>query len=186
MANDTKKTLKLRCPNDGSVLVVLNQPGIERAFVKCPVCKKRMPFRRFDIIEDGAQAGPNDDAETQIATTEMVCYHRLAVLNDPSTGESYKLKKGKNIIGRKSTDSSADIQLPCGDSKRMSREHLIIQVEGNSMDGYTFYASLYKAKVNATYVGDAQVEYGDSIILNDGDVIKLPDKTIVFNVPKLE
>ena len=187
MTNDMKKTIKVRCPNDGAVLTIVDQPGIERAFVTCPVCKRKMPFKRFKMIEDNVRNDVDDgDDQTRVAATEIGCYHCLGVLKDFSTGDSHKLKLGKNVIGREAADSSADIQLPCDNSRRMSREHLVIQVDGDNVEGYIFHASLYKEKVNATYVGDAKVEYGDSIILNDGDVIRLPDKTIVFEVPKLE
>ena len=184
--NNQRKTLRVRCPNDKSILPIYDQPGIEKAFITCPICGKRMPFKSFQIVDDTvSDIDDIPEGETEVVLSSDQ-YHRLGTLKDMSTDDIYKLKRGKNIIGRKSTDSSADIQLPCGESKRMSREHLVIQVDGNSVEGYVFYASLYKAKENATYIGDAKIEYGDSIILNDGDIIKLPDKTIVFNVPKLE
>ena len=45
------------------------------------------------------------------------------------------------------------------------------------------YLSLYKEKVNKTFVGNEPLVYGDCIILNHGDIIKLPDADLRFEIP---
>ena len=53
----------------------------------------------------------------------------------------------------------------------------------NEKDGrMQFTASLYKADANPTYVGGEQILYGQWRSLNSGDIIYLPDETLVFEV----
>lgn len=47
--------IKIKCPFDGAVLSVKNQPGIERKSVTCPVCRNKYPFTRYTRV-DGTQS----------------------------------------------------------------------------------------------------------------------------------
>ena len=98
-------------------------------------------------------------------------------------GVSFRLKVGRNVIGRKATASTADIQIPTAGGKHMSREHLVIEVKKVAGKGFVHYASLYKEKVNVTTINDELLEYGDSIVLKSGDKLKLLDVTILFEIP---
>lgn len=167
--------IKIRCPNDGSVLMVAYKTGMENAFVTCPVCKRRMPFKQFQLVVDAPES------HTEYATEGS--YNRVGALVDESRGNIYKLEQGKNVVGRKAPHSLAGIQLVCPPGNRMSREHLLIEVEGGGDRGYVHYASLNKEKVNDTYVGAVKLEYGDRVILRDGDIIRLPDVSVKFEIP---
>ena len=57
----------------------------------------------------------------------------------------------------------------------MSRLHLLIEVKKVVGKGFVHYVSLYGQKANATYIGNNQLEAGDIIELNSGDIIRLPD-----------
>ena len=96
---------------------------------------------------------------------------------------AFRLKVGKNVVGRKASASSADIQLSVGESKRLSREHLTIEVKKVPGKGFVHIASLYKLKSNATYLNDNILVYGDAVILQHGDVLKLPDISLQFALP---
>ncbi len=89
----------------------------------------------------------------------------------------FALKLGQNIIGRESGKSIANIQIPePGEHKFISGDHLIIEVKKLSDGTYQYVVSLYKEKVNKTWVNDSLLEYGDKIVLNkDKDTIKLPN-----------
>ena len=65
----------------------------------------------------------------------------------------------------------------------MSREHLVLEVKKVIGKGFVHYASLYKEKVNETMINNELLEYGDSIVLKSGDKLRLPDATIVFEIP---
>jgi hypothetical protein len=59
----------------------------------------------------------------------------------------------------------------------------VIEVKRVPAKGYVHYVSLYKEKVNPTYVEDELLQYGDCLVLSHGDVIKLPDVTFKFEIP---
>ncbi len=177
-----EEILKIGCPVCGSILTVKNQSGIESRSVTCPVCKKRSPFVSFKRIND-----TEDDEPTQYPHME----------DDKQEGENYtigrliadsvpyQLQPGKNIIGRKAEGSGAHVQIPCT-SKRMSREHLVIEIKKVPGKGSVHYVSLNKAQVNPTYIGSMQLEYGDKLILKHNDIIRLPDMEVRFEIPDEE
>lgn len=185
--------IKIWCPICGSVLSVQPQPGIESKSVTCPVCKNRSAFTQFKKIytNDEQTEYPDQDDHTRYENGENTegpsngVNWTLGKITVPSLNISYQLKPGKNVIGRKATGSSAQCQIPCP-SKRMSREHLIIEIKKVPGKGFVHYASLYKEQVNATFVGKNQLEYGDCIVLKDKDVIKLPDIEVRFIIPDEE
>ncbi len=65
----------------------------------------------------------------------------------------------------------------------MSREHIVIEVKKLPVKGFVHYVSLYKEKVNKTSIGNEPLLYGDCVVLNHGDIIKLPDATLRFEIP---
>ncbi len=190
--------IKIKCPFCGAVLTVKNQVGIESKSVTCPICKQKSPFKDFKKILDQA----NDDRTQYPGDDEKTSYRTSS--SDPGTdistglnftlgklrvlpyGPSFQLKPGKNIIGRRATQSTADFQISTEGSKRLSREHLVIEIKKVPGKGFVHYASLYKEKTNKTFIGSEQLEYGDCIVLNHGDVIKLPDVNVKFEIPDEE
>ena len=65
----------------------------------------------------------------------------------------------------------------------MSRNHLVVEVKKVPGKGFVHCVSLYKDKVNETKVNDTQLEYGDCVVLKNGDLLRLPDATLVFEIP---
>ena len=189
--------IKIKCPYCGAVLSVKDQAGIESKSVTCPICKQKSPFMDFKkVVEqtcDERTQYPRDeektsyrnssDPGTDIGTGLNFALGKLMVM--PS-GPSFQLQLGKNVIGRRAKQSTADFQIPMGESKRLSREHLVIEIKKVQGKGFVHYASIYKQKVNITYVGSVQLEYGDCIVLNHGDIIKLPDVNVKFEIPDEE
>lgn len=98
-------------------------------------------------------------------------------------GVSFQLKPGRNIIGRKGQNSDANFQIDTADKRSMSREHIVIEVKKLPVKGFVHYVSLYKEKVNKTSIGNEPLLYGDCVVLNHGDIIKLPDATLRFEIP---
>lgn len=182
--------MKIKCPCCAAVLTVKTQPGIENKSVTCPVCKQSSSFRLFKQIteikaEHTEYPGEHTSyashrSETQLNIDENYTLGKLKV---EDSGVSFRLKVGRNIIGRKATASTADIQIPTAGGKHMSREHLVIEVKKVVGKGFVHYASLYKEKVNETAINNESLEYGDSIVLKSGDKLKLPDATILFEIP---
>lgn len=165
--------IKIKCPNDGGILTVQKVIDIESKFVTCPTCKQRMKFTDFKVIQD------SEEETTILGMGKNMIIGKLTV---KSTGQSYQLKMGKNVIGRKSPKSSADMQIDCPNN-RMSREHLIVEVRKTPTEGFVHYARLFKGHVNATFVNDLELEEGDEVILKNKNIIKLPDVDVEFTLP---
>lgn len=174
----------IKCPFDGAVLSIKNQPGVESKNVTCPVCNHKFPFSQFKRVykKEGIETGGSGDGETQYDTGKCL----LGKLTVVGTGTSYQLMPGRNVIGRKGTKSNADFQIDLAEKRSMSREHLVIEVKKVPSKGYVHYVSLFKEKVNKTFIGEEPLLYGDCVVLNHGDIIKLPDATLKFMIPDEE
>lgn len=178
--------IQIKCPFDGAILSVKNQPGIETRNVTCPICKNKYPFSSFKRV---APSTPSDDSSTQypgqddctsFAPQQNNIIGRIVV---EDSGRTFQLKPGRNIIGRKGQKSTADFQIDTAEKRAMSREHIVIEVKKMPAKGFVHYISLSKEKVNRTTIGKSQLLYGDCLILNHGDIINLPDASLRFELP---
>lgn len=186
--------IKIKCPFDGAVLSVKYQPGIESKNVTCPICKNKYPFTGFKRIQaapapppppvEHTEYGPHIQGGNDMGRTRLPdANHTLGRLCVEGSGATYQLKRGRNVIGRKSSKPEADFAIDTGENRAMSRSHLVIDVRCDPAKGFIHCVSLFKEKVNATYVGKIQLLPGDCIVLNDGDIIRLPDATLRFEIP---
>lgn len=178
--------IKIKCPRCGSVLQLKNQPGLETKSITCPVCHTRSPYVEFKYVgynqpEETEYPGQqkSSESETQYDSGKNLVIGRLVAV---SAGCTFQLRPGRNVVGRKAQASTADFQIPMGDKKRMSREHLIIEVTNDPVKGYVHCVKLYKEKVNPTFIGNERLEYGDCLILKKGDLIRLPDVDVRFEL----
>lgn len=193
----TLDTIKIKCPFCGAVLTVRPQPGMDNKNVTCPVCKQKNTFKSFKQVDtksiadhsetcypDGKRKDYDrgDDGKTEIGGMNFI----IGRISVPASGISYQLKPGRNVIGRKASKSEADFGIDTGANRSMSREHIVIDVRKVPAKGFVHYVSLYKEKVNPTYVGRTQLQFGDSIVLNDGDMIRLNDTILRFEIPDEE
>ncbi len=196
--------IQIKCPFDGAILSVKNQPGIETKNVTCPICKNKYPFTKFKRVTSATnQDDPDteypdkeertryDDEDTTTVEEEKTSLgkhanYTLGKVTIVGSRVSYQLKPGRNIIGRKGQKSAADFQIDTADKRSMSREHIVIEVKKVPVKGFVHYVSLYKEKVNATSIDKNPLLFGDCIVLNHGDLIKLPDATLRFEIPDEE
>ena len=181
------QSIKVKCPCCGTPLGIKIASGKEPKNIKCPVCKQISPFQSFVKINLGRQEEhteyPGEEEPTIPFINEGPNFTLGQLVVMDSDLPAFRLKVGKNVVGRKANASSADIQLSVGESKRLSREHLTIEVKKVPGKGFVHIASLYKLKSNATYVNDNILEYGDTVILQHGTVLRLPDITLQFVLP---
>lgn len=194
--------IQIKCPFDGAVLSVRNQAGIETKSVTCPICKNKYPFTQFKrVFSKTVNEDPNTEYPGGNNSTDYDGEHTsyggdedktevngnlnftLGVLKVVGTGKTFQLRPGRNVIGRKGQKSSADFQIDTAEKRSMSREHIVIEVKKAPTSGFVHQVSLYKEKVNKTFIGSVQLLYGDRIILNHGDLIRLPDATVRFEIP---
>lgn len=187
--------LKIKCPHCGSVLSVKNEPGLNEKSTTCPVCKQKSQIKDFERIADRLQEKteypsdhPGKEPMNERTTINNNNYPigRLEVFPN---GPSHQLRPGRTIIGRLHNEGEhADFEIATN-SKRMSRLHLVIDVKKVPGTGFQHYASLYGQKANATFIGNNRLEVGDCLVLNDGDVIRLPDQpdiNVRFVIPDSE
>lgn len=181
------ETLDVKCPWCSAVLRIKSSPGMEGRNITCPNCKHTSPFTQFKAVvpkeEESVTCFPGGMENVPIPTKENLIIGRLV---NPLLGISYPLLPGKNIIGRKASASTANFQIETGGNKRMSREHLIIEVKRIPTTGFTHLVSLYKERVNKTFINSTELLWGDTLILQHGDIIKLPDVEIRFELPDEE
>lgn len=181
-------TQKIKCPCCGAILTIKKITGIEGKNIKCPVCNSSTPHKLYKDVSAPQQHDHTEyhgsnrlrKEETQINMSQNFTYGELTVLN--SNVPKLRLKTGKIIIGRKANSSVADFQIPTDGSNRMSKEHLVIEVKKVPQRGIVHYISLYKERVNDTFLNNEKMVYGDCVVLKNGDLIKLPDATLKFEI----
>ena len=190
--------IQIKCPFDGAVLSVKNQPGIETKNVTCPICKHKYPFTQFKRVFKSSSSANEDPATEYPENGGHTCYPNgddtnygemnftLGKIKLLDSGLSFQLKPGRNVIGRKASKSAADFQIDTADKRAMSREHIVIEVKKVPAKGFVHYLSLFKEKVNKTCIGNEPLLYGDCIVLKHGDIIRLPDATLKFEIPDEE
>lgn len=184
-------TIKIKCPCCGAILAVKRQPGIENKNITCPVCKESSAFAAYRQVVDVAhehtqypdkeKTRHHSDEETDLGDRPNLVAGVLRVTS--ASVPEFRLKTGRNVIGRASSASSADFRIPTPESNRMSREHLVIEVKKVPGKGMVHYASLYKPRVNDTRINGERMEYGDCVVLHDGDTLRLPDAVLRFEIP---
>ena len=191
--------MKIKCPYCGKILEVKSKTDEKinlATTLACPLCKSKFSLSECEIVkevkeevkEEGGKQKPGSGEQTNV---NLGNYKKgeLKVLN--SNLPNFKLKEGSNVVGRKAQTSQADIQIPAeipaGQEKhRFSREQIVINVI-ETPKGYVHKMSLYKSKVNATYYNNVELQYGNSYILKDNDIIKFPDNiTVKFVMPDSE
>ncbi len=175
-------TIKIKCPYCAAVLTVRYIEGIESKRVTCPICKQKSPFTEFRQVADVAEGTQYPDSKGGGGAAVHV-NSLTGILRVLPSGPVFQLHTGGNIVGRQASQSAADFQIATGESRRLSREHIVVDVRKVEGKGVVHTVSLCKEKCNPTFVGSAQLEYGDCVILHAGDVIKLPDVDVRFELP---
>lgn len=202
---------KIRCRSCGALLTInVKEENINKS-LRCPVCKNIAPLLQYEVQPEESiqqeriqQPAVNEavnnnipsynDESTRLNTPQEPVERRYEPEPEPeeeartgmliikSNNKTFTLKEGHNIIGRNGEGTEADFKIDTPNEKRISREHIIIDV---MKDGriYNHSVKLYKKEVNITYVNGSRLEYGDSVILKDGDNIELPGVTLQFIIP---
>lgn len=179
--------IKIKCPWCSAVLTVKNFEGIETKSVTCPVCKQKSPFTKFKKV-----TGDDEKEKTHYLkgwkAAEPTDPDNLMIgrLKVKSSGQTLQLSPGRNVIGRKASASSADIQLETGENHRVSREHIVIEVKKIPGVGFVHYLSLFKERVNPTFYNMRSLLFGDCVILKNGDTISLPNFDLIFELQESE
>lgn len=181
--------IQIKCPHCGAVLKVKQQPGLEKASITCPVCKKKSPFTDFGTVINkdseetelpgGAKQKQNNGDPTTLynplANTSIGCLVE-------KSGKRWALHLGVNTVGRKLQVDPQQVEVPVSDytgERKMSRNHAKIEVIQlpNGVVKHVLYNWQNK---NRTYVGGEPIETGDRIVLQNGMAIKFANIDVRF------
>ncbi len=191
----------IKCPICGQPMKISGQPADNYTF-SCVACKQNIKFSdckkvtKKTIVTDNEKTRINTNnfqSISQCETSEKTILNNpnlsqsqnisskkaIGCLVDLSTSIKYKLKEGKNTIGRQASSNEATIQVQTSD-RYMSRYHLGIDVINGSNE---FVHNAYNLKENAeTKINTSIIGSHDQIILTDGDIIQLGDTKFKFEL----
>ena len=92
--------------------------------------------------------------------------------------KKYPLRLGRNLVGRASKTSNADVQIPTNDNQ-MSREHAIINIKRIADGSLRTLIRNFKDNL-VTIVKDMQLETNDEVVLTNGTNLKMGHTSIVY------
>lgn len=185
--------IQIKCPFCGAVLKVKQQAGLEKAFITCPVCKKKSPYSDYENAVNknseetelpGGFKPKQSGEETEIGG---VVNSAIGCLIEKS-GKRWSLHPGVNTIGRKLQTDPQQVEIAISDytgERKMSRSHAKIEVrrQPNGSCKHVLYNWQNK---NHTYVGGDPIEAGDRIVLHTGMVIKFANVDVRFVIEDSE
>lgn len=189
------QTKRIKCPKCGVVLDVKNSKNEEVKQIICPSCKTVLQVK-FQPQQEPMEAKTfyvppkqpvADNGTTQLVggsfgTTQLVMSpkNETAKASLVFGGVSYPLEEGQNIVGRKATTSTANVQIETAD-RYMSRQHCSITVTTLPDGTKKAVLSNYQNK-NQTNIDGQSIESGDAIRLTDGNSITMGHTTITFKL----
>lgn len=169
---------RVKCPSCGVLLDVRNSTGATEKEVSCPNCKSRIvvKFNNANPLNSSPSSEANEQNEFHTSFISGLTDGIMGKLL--YNGQAYPLQMGINSVGRKASSSTSNIQIETSD-RSMSRLHSIINVT-RMFDG-TLRTTIKNANnKNATFVSGQILCDGDTIVLNDGDVIKMGNVNVSF------
>ena len=177
--------IQIKCPFCGALLKVKQQPGLDKASITCPVCKRKSAFNDYrkvaahesedtDYLNGGGHGGEHTEIN-EGGNGWIGCLVEKSV-------KRWSLHVGVNTVGRKtvSTPPQADIPITdCTGQRLMSRKHARIEVVRLPGGGYKHVLSNWLNK-NPTTVDGGTMEADDRIVLHDGMAIRFADIEVKF------
>ena len=181
-----EQRIKLTCPSCGISVIRKSVAGLERCNLECYKCGQRHLFSAWSpqpvapTSKQNASKPLGNNGATQLGSINFT----IGRLRLKETDITYQLKEGQNVIGRKCNAGKANFQIDTGSKRAMSREHLNVEVVKEKFKGFVHYVSLRKENVNPTNLNGQTLQFGtDRLILNEGDIISLPDAELIFEIP---
>lgn len=106
----------------------------------------------------------------------------LVVHDENTKQQTFSLKKGKQLIGRKSTSKPCEIMIETEDIF-MSRNHFYVDVIRGKNGDFSYVLSDCNA-LNHTFINLKKLASNDEMYLKDGDTIQAGETKIVFKSNK--
>jgi phage FluMu protein Com len=170
--------MQIKCSKCQKVITIAEEKiprDKEKAMIKCPGCQQVLVFTIPPAMRNPA---PRAD-RTIIAQGPVKHGTSLPRLCHVTENVEYRLKPGKNIIGR-----DADINIP-GDHY-ISRKHCLVEViekNGEILSILTDDGSISDSgepSTNGTFHNDVRLTRYDKIYLNNSDKVRLGHTDFVF------
>ncbi|MBQ6063165.1 MAG: FHA domain-containing protein [Prevotella sp.] len=168
--------VRIKCPKCSATLEVRNAQGEGVKNIRCPKCGSTLQVR-FGARKTEQQSIPldvNDELGVETQFGGEVFTRAFLVCQ----GIRYELREGQNVVGRSSSKSVADIQLPTGDVY-MSRSHANILVVKTGSGRLKCILSNGNNK-NPIYINDVKLEQSDEVVLSEGDELKMGNTLVTF------
>ena len=161
--------------------------------ITCPICNtvfkpdvetvNRLLLEKIDALPPMPEPEKEADKEPEkeFGTTENSEIGWLVVHDESTPSQTFPLKLGRNLVGRKSKERPCDIMIETRD-EYMSRNHFVLQVM-KSQNGTVQYILADNNAKNHTYINTnrlRQISSDDEFILSDGDIIQAGQTKIVF------
>ena len=174
------------CSSCGITLEVPQRNGEPFRVFHCPNCSHQLratfSHPQPDVYAETAYGGSkptnSHDKKDEEASTEYLHpkSERLGAIRCET--ETYPLHLGRNLVGRKSKSSNADVQIPVND-QQMSREHAIISIT-RIADG-SIKALIRNAKEYVTTIADGiLLEADDVVVLTNGANLMLGQTPMTY------
>ena len=185
--------VQIKCPYCGAVLKVKWQPGLDKASITCPVCKRKTPFSQFQTPDKGntdeteipgwAKGRHGDASQADDHTTIQASSGGKGYVVEKS-GKRWELHLGVNTIGRKTTKPPVPLDVPVTDytgEMRMSRKHAKIEVVCLPNGIRKHVLSNWQNK-NPTLIGGEPIDAEDRIVLTNGMTMTFANVEVRFVV----
>ncbi len=165
------QTKTVKCPSCGVVLEVRNSQNEEVKIINCPQCgmglRVRFQQQGKEMMDaDTFIPGYGDGNDTEIAGLANKADKVFIVCE----GRRYELQEGINIVGRKSNQSSADVQLEVTD-RYISRQNAIVKVK--KTDGHLLVTIANYKNPNPIKIRSLTLLNNDEVMLENGDIITM-------------
>ncbi len=177
---------RICCNSCGITLDVPQRNGEPYRDIHCPNCNHQqrvtfgdsLPDEKGKTVYGGMQGITRQNCSDDNALTQLpqaVSEHPGALL---FKDKKYPLRLGRNLVGRESKTSNADVQIPTNDYQ-MSREHAVINIKRIADGSIRTLIRNYKDNL-VTIVNDLQLETDDEVVLTNGTHLKMGHTLIVY------
>ncbi|WP_291528413.1 FHA domain-containing protein [Bacteroides sp. UBA939] len=155
--------------------------------IKCSKCGLTNLTAKFtDVPQAVIKEAPDDiPTDTSLGDDSGRMYRpaKLRMQKDEGgwkgTVRDFTLVRGRNVLGRQSPNSSADIRFPTTDTY-MSKNHAVIDVVMKPKDSTFEHLLSDNRSTNGTFHNGNRLEQGDEIILSPGDTLRMGRTTFLF------
>ncbi len=173
-------SFKIKCPNpDCRVILRIESKHIDpqNPKVRCPKCKKVF------YIDMHGKKKPEEKTKILDDTVSENALAWLVVHDEKAKPQTYSLKKGKQVVGKKNTSKPCDIMINCADPY-MSRNHCVIEVATDTKRNVIVLLSDCQS-TNGTWLNaETKVKLGETekIYLQDNDMLQLGMTKVIIKL----